>query len=171
MLYLQILDFNMGLPAYIIKKIYDRKNIRPDWYLLPVQNNCAIFLRHLSDWYIFLDLDLDKLQSLINLRHSYFWINLHKTLIQPNMQKFTVPVIVLAIIAYFFIGIDSYSFDQKMYTACFFSLFWDEIIVVIGFILVVTIKNLAVKQNNKTLVTEKNAVQFKPASQKKASNI
>ncbi len=60
----------------MIEKIWDLIGI---YYQL--QNNGAIFLYCLSDGYIFLDLDLDKILSLINLLHLYFLISLHNILI------------------------------------------------------------------------------------------
>ena len=54
--------------------------------------------------------------------------------------------------------------------SCFFSSFCGEIVIVIGFMLVIAIKNLALRSNNKELANEKSAVQFKPTSQKKATN-
>ena len=46
-----------------------------------LQSNSAALLRRLSDRHAFLDPDLDKIWSLINLSHLYFLINLHNTLI------------------------------------------------------------------------------------------
>ncbi len=40
-----------------------------------LQNNDAVLLRYLSDGHMFLDPDLDKEWSPINLSHSYFLIS------------------------------------------------------------------------------------------------
>ena len=81
-------------------------------------------------------------------------------------------IIVLAIIAYFFTGINSYGLGWKVYTAHFFSPFCDEMIVFIYSMLAVAIKNLVVRWNDKELAAiGKRAVQFKLASEKKASGM
>ncbi len=46
-----------------------------------LQNNGAALLRRLSDEHTFLDPDLDKVWSPINLSHSYFLISLQNLLI------------------------------------------------------------------------------------------
>ena len=60
--------------------------------------------------------------------------------------------------AYFFSNIDSYGFDRKAYMSRFFSSFCGKIVIVIYFMLAITIKNLALKWNNKKLITGKSAV-------------
>ncbi len=74
----QITDtwFYHGIPGP-----YDRKNLWLGWHPLPVENNCAALLRHLSDEHAFLDPDLDKVWSPINSSYSYSMISLHNSLI------------------------------------------------------------------------------------------
>ncbi len=73
---LQILDSIMGFQTHIMEKIRGLVDI---YYQL--QNNCAALLHRLSDRHTFLDPDLDKVWSLINLSHSYFLISLYNSLI------------------------------------------------------------------------------------------
>ena len=73
---LQIFDSIIGFWAHIIEKIWGSVSI-----YFPLQNNGAAFLRRLLNRHAFLDLDLDKVRSFINLSHSYFMINLHNSLI------------------------------------------------------------------------------------------
>ncbi len=73
---LQILDSIIGFRAHMMEKIRGLVSIH-----YQLQNNGAALLRRLSDGHAFLDLDLDKIYSLINLSHSYFLISLHNSLI------------------------------------------------------------------------------------------
>ncbi len=73
---LQILDSIMGFRAHMMEKIQSLVGIH---YRL--QNNGAALLRRLSDGHAFLDPDLDKVWSPINLSHLYSLISLHNSLI------------------------------------------------------------------------------------------
>lgn len=133
---LRILDSIMGFWAYMMEKISGVVGI---YYQL--SNNDILLLHHLSNRHAFLDLDLDKVQSSINLSHLYFLLNLYNTLIQPNRQRFITPVIVLAIMTCFFSDTDS--LGQKAHTSCIFSFFCNEMVVVIYSMLADVIKDLA----------------------------
>ena len=163
---LQILDSIMGFQAHMIAKIQGLISI---YYQL--QNNRAVLLCRLSDGHAFLDLDLDKIWSLINLSYSYFLISLHNLLISPDKQQFIALVIILAIMARFFFSTDSYGLSEKAYTSRFFTLFYGKKVVVICFILAVAIQDFALRWNNKELVIRKDVIWFKPTSQKKATSI
>lgn len=73
---LQILYSIMGFRAHMMKKILGLVGIH-----YQLQNNGASLLQRLSNGHAFLDPDLDKVQSPINLSNSYFLISLHTTLI------------------------------------------------------------------------------------------
>ena len=73
---LQILDSIMDFRAHMMEKIWGLVGIH-----YQLQSNGAALLCCLSDGHAFLDPDLDKVWSPINLSHSYFLINLHHTLI------------------------------------------------------------------------------------------
>ena len=51
----------------------------------------------------------------------------------------------MAIMTCFFSGTDSYGFGKKAHTSHFFSLFCDEMVIIIYFMLTVAIKNLALR--------------------------
>ena len=72
----QILNSIMGFRAHMMEKIWGLVGIH-----YQLQSNGTALLHRLSDGYAFLDPDLDKVWSSINLSHSYFLINLHNTLI------------------------------------------------------------------------------------------
>ena len=48
--------------VYMIKKIWGLVNMH-----YHLQNNYDIFLKHFFNWYLFLDLDFDKIQSFIQI--------------------------------------------------------------------------------------------------------
>ena len=73
---LQILDSIIGFWAHMIKKIRGLVGIH-----YQLQRNGAALLRCLFDGHAFLDPDLDKVWSPINLLYLYFLINLYNTLI------------------------------------------------------------------------------------------
>ncbi len=73
---LQILDSIMGFRAHIMEKIQGLVGIH-----YQLQNNGATLLCRSSDGHAFLDSDLNKVWSPINLSHSYFLISLHNSLI------------------------------------------------------------------------------------------
>ncbi len=75
----------------------------------------------------------------------------------------------MAIMVYFFSGTDSYDLGRKAHTSRFFNFFCGEMVVIICSMLAVTIKDLALRWNNKEMVTGKNVVRFEPTSQKKAT--
>lgn len=136
-----------------------------------LQNNSPALLRHLFDWHAFLDLDIVKVQNLINLLYLYLLISLHNVLIQPYRQQFIVPVIVLTIMACFFSSINSYSLGKKTNTSHLLSSFYSKIVIVICFILAIAIKDLVLRQKNKKLVTKKSVIWFESTSLKKATSI
>lgn len=140
LIYLKILDSIIGLWAHIIKKIQGLIGI---YYQLQ-SNNTTLFYC-LSNGYLFLNLNFDKIQSYINLSYLYFLINLQNIFIQLFRQQFTVLVMFLAIMAYFFTNTDKYNFGWKAHIAHFYFPFYSEIIVVICSILAVAIKDLVVR--------------------------
>ncbi len=156
---LLILDSIMEFRAHMMEKIRGLVGIH-----YQLQNNGATLLHHLSDGHTFLDSDLDKVWSPINLSHSYFLISLHNSLIQPDRQRFTASVIVLAIMACFFSGTDSYGLGRKAHTSRFFTPFCGEMVVVICSMLAVAIQDQALRWNNKQLATGKSVVRFEPTS-------
>ena len=162
---LQILDSIMDFRTHMMEKIQGLVGIH-----YQLQSNSVALLHRLSDGHAFLDPDLDKVWSPINLSHLYILINLYNILIQPNRQRFTALAIVLAIIACFFSGINSYNLGRKAHTSRCFSLFCGKMVVVICSMLAVAIKDLALRQNNKELPTGKIAVWFEPTSQKKPTS-
>ncbi len=77
-----------------------------------------------------------------------------------------MPVIVLVIKTYFFIGTDSYGLGRKPHTSDFFYLFCEEIIRVVYAILAIAIENLEVQLSNLNLPMGKNVIRFEPLVQK-----
>lgn len=74
-------------------------------------------------------------------------------------------MIVLAITACFFTGVNSYNFRQKFHYLSFFVPFCWEIIRVICTILVIEIEDLELRMHIKNLPKRKNATCFEPSSQ------
>lgn len=70
--------------------------------------------------------------------------------------------------ACFLFATNSHDFGKKTYTSCFFSLFCSEIGMIIYSTPIIAIKDLALRWNNKELITGKSVVWFEPISYTKA---
>ena len=75
-------------------------------------------------------------------------------------------MIVFAIKACFFTGVNSYNLGQKPHTLYFFALFCWEMIGVIGAMLAIAIEDLELRIDNPLLPMGKSAICFEPSSQK-----
>lgn len=73
--------------------------------------------------------------------------------------------------AYYFTNTNNYGLDKKAHMSCFLSLLCNEIDIIICFMLAISIIDLALKWNNKGLLTKKNTVWFEPLNQKKSTDI
>lgn len=129
-----------------------------------LQNNDATLLRYLSNRHAFLDSDLDKIWSLMNLSHLYFQKSLQNLIIQLNRQQFIASIIILAVMVCFYSSSDSYGLGQNAHMFHFFTFFCNGMIIVIYSMLAIDIQDLALSWNNKELTTKKSAVWFKPIS-------
>ena len=75
-------------------------------------------------------------------------------------------MVLFAIKAYFFTGVDCYSLGRKPHSLHFFALFCWEMIRVICVMLAVAIEDFELRINNLYLLMGKSAVCFEPNSQK-----